>query len=209
MNDTVFVSQRAYTKESVLEGLKRTPATLSGKFYRWTLRICAVCFLLCAVYILGYFLLAPDMSQFFTWLVSFAISLVAGLLLLFMERLTMLRQYKAMLSMQVTRDLTYTITFSDKITISLGQQNTAFAYSQFGKLTEDSEAFYLWLEKGLTYRVPKDSLVQGEAQDFAAFIQPRLGTLRGGSFGRSRTMLAALLLLLTAIFVHGLFPIFS
>lgn len=208
MNDPAFISHRPYTKKGILAGLKRKPVTTSGRFYRLTLHFCGAWYFLCAVLILVFFFLSPDMSQLPVWMAAFVVTLGAGLLFWNAERIRAMRDYKTVVSMQTADELIYVIEFAEEVNITLGRQSSSFAYEQFGDLTEDADSFYLWLEKGLTYRIPKDSFVKGDAAEFADFIRPQLGELRGGSFGRSRLILSLIYLVLTMIYAHTMFPLF-
>ncbi|MBQ3533390.1 MAG: YcxB family protein [Oscillospiraceae bacterium] len=201
MEQTAFVSRRLYDKTALLSGLKRRPATASGRFYRAVLRLCAAVFFLCALVMAGCMLLAQNQAQTLLWLMNVVISLAAGLLFASTERLHTMRDWKTISGLQGSAELYYTMTFADEVSISLGRQKFSFPYDRFGQLTEDDDSFYLWLEKGLTYRIPKDTFVQGRAEEFAAFIRPRLGQLQNGTTGRRRVILALTYLLVTIIYL--------
>ena len=206
MDSAVFISHRPYTKQGVLDGLKRKPATASGKLYRSALRFCGGAFLLCSVISAVFLFAAPDKSQLPLIAANIAVTLGAGLLFWNLERLKAMRDYKTLRSLHGTDELIYVMSFTQEdVTITLGSQNSTYPYGSFGDITEDEDSFHLWLEKGLTYRIPKDSFVKGSAEHFVDFIAPRLGELQNGSFGRSRSIMAYLLIAATIFYVYFLF----
>lgn len=78
MEQTAFVSRRLYDKTALLSGLKRRPATASGRFYRAVLRLCAAVFFLCALVMAGCMLLVQNQAQTLLWLMNVVISLAAA-----------------------------------------------------------------------------------------------------------------------------------
>ena len=206
MDNAVFISHRPYTRQGVLDGLKRKPVTASGKLYHSALRFCGGAFLLCSVISIVLLFAAPDKSQLPLIAANIAVTLGAGLLFWNLERLKAMRDFKTVTSMCGSDEMVYVMSFTQEdVTVTLGPQNITYRYDQFGDITEDEDSFHLWLEKGLTYRIPKDSFVKGSTEHFVDFIAPRLGELRSGSFGRSRSIMAYLLIGATIFYVYFLF----
>lgn len=78
-------------------------------------------------------------------------------------------------SKKIQKQMTNTYTFYDDfVTISNGNDNVKLKYRQFYKVFEESDRFYLYLNKNHSYILLKNNFSIGKQEDFYTFIKKKL-----------------------------------
>lgn len=87
------------------------------------------------------------------------------------------RQYARIRQAQTTPEWLRTTRFGeDAVTVDDANAQTHFAYTDFCRVSEDAQTFYLWRDADFVLRLPKNSFTVGDAATFPAFIQQKLGS---------------------------------
>jgi len=66
--------------------------------------------------------------------------------------------------------------FGDQITCTTGKVAATYDYKDFASITEDDVFFFLWMTDKSVHMIPKNGFVEGSAEEFKAFVAPRLSS---------------------------------
>ncbi len=190
--ETLFISQQEYDQQMLRESIRRRPVTVTGRITYYVLRICAfACWAAAAAFLVKGVLLFAHIGIFSLCLVYGFLALltaIMGALSFFARRRSLKRQFKSLQELFGGESFPLVFTFAEQVTVRLGSQTMEHAYDRFGRLSENGETFYLWLDSSLVYSIPKSSFTQGDPKAFSAFILPRLGQLRRGKTGQRQVI---------------------
>ena len=108
------------------------------------------------------------------WLgVSFVFVLVIFLFYRVLHPLFLTKKEATSKKVQKKMKNTYTF-YDDFATISNGKDSVKLKYSKFYKIFEETDRFYLYLDKDHSYILLKDNFSIGNADDFYAFMKKKL-----------------------------------